>query len=208
MTVIEIIDKGARATDHRRCELVWDLPNQTATLSEVLGRNPLKGERPSFEALARYVAAAAGLSPAAATVFLNVRNKPDALQSFVTHLRCAGFGVFARPQVDGSDIDDDLVAHVRSVAGDLGHLLIGTHDKELLQRCVGEVSASCRITVLGFEESSSWALTSKRVEFVDLGAVPGFLSAEIPRMVLRSLPPGGAFAGPLAPLGGTRRAVA
>ncbi len=185
-----------------RCELLWDLPNQTTTLFEINGK-PGSGPKLDFAALGQWVTGHAGAGDeAAATVFANVTTDKNVsgLQGFINAIRNLGFSVFAKPRVGDSDIDDDLVAHVESVSGSLAHLIVGTHDRGLLQRCLDAVPAGCRVTVIGFEECSNWARSSDRVEFVDLEDIPGLFLAPLGRCLLRRLPAEGALLPALAPL--------
>jgi uncharacterized protein len=198
----------SRTTAVRRCELVWDLPNQSAHLTELLGAMPTKSRRPDFEALAALTRRRAGDADAvAATVFVNVPANAQGLQGFLTALRNLGFGVFARPKVGKSDIDDDIVNHVRSISHELQDLLVGTHDRELLERCTREVPDRCRVTVLAFEEASAWAMNSQRLEFVDLEDIPGFFTTPLHRTRLRHLPPQGMLLPPMNPLAPKARCV-
>jgi len=180
-----------------RCELVWDQPNISATLSQLL-----RGDRQrlGFEALARFVSSRADLgAQAGATLFFNVTNAKN-LESFVFSLRSMGFGIFALPKVGESDIDDNLVAHVRELSSTLGRLLIATHDRALIQRCLAEVRPECQVTVVALEEHSSWAMQQPRVQFLDLEDIPGLFPRPLARMSLGRLPAHGALLPPLGPL--------
>lgn len=192
-----------------RLELVWDAPNMRSTEMQVAG-DGCKDNRLDFVAVGRFVAnSAANTNVAAATVFVNVPEKHDAvvgLQRFVHLLRSNGFGVYGRPQIDGSDIDDNLVAHVAERRP--SRLIIATHDVELIKRCMAKVGEGCPVTVLGYEENSAWTISNRGVDFVDLEDVPGSYAQPLQRSALRRLPPEGRFLAPIGPLPASERAVA
>ncbi len=191
------------------CHLVWDLPNMTSSLGRVIGSSAAKKTRYDFATLANYVVEVAGEDlTAAGTVFVNVdKDQLPGLQRFVNMLRSCGFGVYARPKIDDSDIDDNLVAHVQANAADIAHLLIATHDKGLADRTAAVLDPDCRVTVLGFEELSSYALGSDRFEFVDLGDIDGMFTKPLARSLLSRLPDEGTYLRPLGSLKGTKRAA-
>ncbi len=192
------------------CHLVWDLPNMLATLNKIAGGcSAAKKTRYEYTALAEYVVGMAGpdLTPAG-TVFMNVpKEQVTGLQRLATMFRSCGFGVYARPKIDDSDIDDNLVAHVEANASDTARLLLGTHDKNLIERTVAALDPSCQITVLGFEEQSAYAMSSDRVEFVDLDDIDGMFSTPLARALFTRLPNNGAYLPPLGSLRAAKRAA-
>lgn len=191
------------------CHLVWDLPNMMATLGKIVGSSVAKKTRYEYAALAKYLVETAGeeLAPAG-TVFMNVpKEQVSGLQRLAIMFRSCGFGVYARPKIADSDIDDNLVAHVEANASDTAHLLIATHDKTLIERTVAVLDPACRITVLGFEEQSSYAMSSDRTEFVDLEDVDGVFSKPLARALFTRLPDEGAYLRPLGSLEGAKRAA-
>lgn len=191
------------------CHLVWDLPNMMATLGKIVGSSAAKKTRYEYASLAKYVVETAGeeLTPAG-TVFMNVpKEQASGLQRLAVMFRSCGFGVYARPKIADSDIDDNLVAHVEANASDTAHLLIATHDKALIERTMAVLDASCRITVLGFEEQSSYAVSSDRMEFVDLEDVDGMFAKPLARALFTRLPDEGAYLRPLGSLKDAKRAA-
>lgn len=191
------------------CHLVWDLPNMVSSLGQVIGSSAAKKTRYDYVTLAEYVVEISGqeLTPSG-TVFMNVaKDQLPGLQRLVNMLRSCGFGVYARPKINDSDIDDNLVAYVQANALDTAHLLIATHDKGLVDRAVAPLDPRCRISVLGFEELSSYALGSDRLEFVDIGDVDGMFSKPLARSLLTRLPDEGAYLRPLGSLKGAKRAA-
>jgi uncharacterized protein len=191
------------------CQLVWDLPNMNSSLEEVVGSSAAKRTRFDFVTLAAFLVEASGpdLTPAG-TVFLNaVKDQLPGLQRFVNMLRSCGFGVYARPKIDNSDIDDNLVAHVEATSVGTAHLLIATHDKALIERTVAALDPACKVTVLGFEELSSHASGSDRLEFVDLEDIDGMFTKPLARSLLSRLPEEGAYLRPLGSLKAAKRAA-
>jgi len=191
------------------CHLVWDLPNMMATLGKIVGSSTAKKSRYEYASLAKYVVETAGeeLTPAG-TVFMNVpREQVSGLQRLAVMFRSCGFGVYARPKIADSDIDDNLVAHVETNASDTAHLLIATHDKTLIERTAAVLDPSCRITVLGFEEQSSYAMSSDRMEFVDLEDIDGMFAKPLARALFTRLPDEGAYLRPLGSLKSAKRAA-
>lgn len=184
------------ATSVRHTASVIDLPNLTGHLTELAGGRRGPATRVDFASVADYILTAS-LDPneASATVFMQIPERTKQLTGFVVALRRSGFGVFARPQ---GDIDDNLVDHVVSLAPTLDRLVITTHDRGLLDRCLAAVRDECRVTVLGLSEFSAAAMRNPRVDFVDLGSVTGALSAQLPRCELATIPDGGVLLPPLA----------
>ncbi len=56
------------------------------------------------------------------------------------------------------------------------------------------------MTVLGFREHASWAVTSEVISFLDLEDIAGVFREPLPRINLDSLPDGGAWLAPFRPL--------
>ena len=56
------------------------------------------------------------------------------------------------------------------------------------------------VTVIGFREHASWALSTEELEFIDLEDIPGVFREPLPRIGLDSLPDEGAWLTPFRPL--------
>jgi uncharacterized protein len=197
-----VIDVSEDAQTPSRTELVWDLPNFNGTLQELIGPDAVRKHRADFSALASFlVHAARDATLARGTIFMNIPSTdPSRVEGFVTKLRRSGFAVFVKPRTDSSDIDDNLVALVAQNRSKVSRLIIGTHDRDLLDRCVKTIPTSCAVTVIGFEECSRWAIQTDRVRFVDVEDVPGLFTSPLPRCLLRRIQPEGALLAPLGPL--------
>ena len=96
--------------------LVWDAPNIDMSLGSILGGRPSSASRPRFDALGRWLINRAGTdTEPEATVFTNVApGSTDFVRPWVEALRNTGFAVFAKPKIDESDIDEDMLTHIRS----------------------------------------------------------------------------------------------
>jgi len=185
--------------------LVWDAPNIDMSLGTILGGRPSSASRPRFDALGRWLLARAGTeTEAEATVFTNVASSStDFVRPWVEALRNTGFAVFAKPKIDDSDIDEDMLAHIRSrhEQGILRQLLVASGDgrafREPLEVLVAE---GVHVTVLGFREHASFAVNSGVLDFADLEDIPELFLQPLPRITLETLPPEGAWLAPLRPL--------
>jgi uncharacterized protein len=189
--------------------LVFDAPNIDMTLSHLLGaqRRPSRDERPDLAALARwFVADVENAGGSEAAVFLNV-SRPEtgipAQTAWVHWLRGQGFRVFVKPKLDGSDIDDEMLAYVAGLStGDVA--VVASNDaRNFLVPLEQLAERGVTVTVLGFREQAGPLPRSDKLRFVDLEAVPGLFKQRIAgRTILENLPPAGVWLEPLAPLGG------
>ncbi len=193
--------------------LVWDAPNLDMGLGAILGSRPSAGHRPRFDAIGRWLLAKAGELAhhlgmpieAEATVFANVSPAgADAIRPWVEALRNVGFAVFAKPKLnEESDVDPDMVEHIRRrhAEGVLKGVIVASADgqnfRELLEELATEGIA---VTILGFHEHASWAVTSDVLNFVDLEEIPNVFREPLPRINLDSLPEAGAWLQPFRPL--------
>ena len=188
-----------------RTLLVWDAPNIDMSLGSLLGTRPTAAMRPRFDAVGRWLLGEAGPDGVAeATVFTNViPGSTDMIRTWVEALRNVGFAVFAKPKVDDSDIDDDMLAHIeaRRQEGTLGHVVVASGDgrafREPLERLV---EAGITVTVIGFREYAAFAVSSDVVDFLDLEDIDGVFREPLPRVSLDHLPTGGAWLQPLRSL--------
>ncbi|KQR99319.1 hypothetical protein ASG12_00205 [Williamsia sp. Leaf354] len=199
-----------------RSLLIWDAPNLDMGLGAILGGRPTTSHRPRFDALGRWLLTrTADLSVAAddgsrdiepeATVFTNiVPGSADVVRPWVEALRNVGFAVFAKPKVtEDSDVDSDMLDHIelrRHTVG-LAGLIVASADGQAFREPLEEIAAEgVPVTVLGFREHASWAVTSEVIEFVDLEDIAGVFREPLPRINLDSLPDDGAWLAPFRPL--------
>lgn len=193
--------------------LVWDAPNIDMGLGSILGGRPQASHRPRFDAVGRWLLAKAGeLShhtkvrvEAEATVFTNVTNDgADAIRPWVEALRNIGFAVFAKPKInDDTDVDPDMLDHIRRrhAEGVLQGVVVASADGQNFRDTLEQLAdEGVTVTVLGFHEHASWAVTSENLNFVDLEEIPGVFRDPLPRISLDSLPSTGAWLQPFRPL--------
>lgn len=185
--------------------LVWDAPNIDMSLGTILGGRPSSASRPRFDALGRWLIARAGPdTEPEATVFTNVApGSTDFVRPWVEALRNTGFAVFAKPKIDDSDIDEDMLAHIRErhTQGALRQLLVASGDSRAFREPLEELVADgVQVTVLGFREHASFAVNSGVLNFEDLEDIPELFLQPLPRVTLETLPPQGAWLAPLRPL--------
>ncbi|MDQ3761591.1 MAG: NYN domain-containing protein [Actinomycetota bacterium] len=185
--------------------LVWDAPNIDMSLGSILGGRPSSASRPRFDALGRWLLARAGSdTEPEATVFTNVApGSTDFVRPWVEALRNTGFAVFAKPKIDESDIDEDMLTHIwaRHEQGVLRQLLVASGDSRAFREPLEELGAQgVQVTVLGFREHASFAVNSEVLGFEDLEDIPELFLQPLPRITLETLPPEGAWLPPLRPL--------
>lgn len=198
----------------KRVLLVWDAPNMDMGLGSLLGGRPTAAHRPRFDALGRWIlqrTAAIGAASHAdvepeATVFTNiVPGSADVVRPWVEALRNVGYAVFAKPKLaDDSDVDDDMLDHlqVRRHNPGLAGVIVASADGQAFREPLLELAAEgVPVTVIGFREHASWALSADELEFVDLEEIPGVFREPLPRISLDSLPDDGAWLTPFRPLG-------
>lgn len=199
----------------RRMLLVWDAPNMDMGLGALLGGRPTAAHRPRFDALGRWLlhrtADASAHVPEQgqiepeATVFTNIApGSADVVRPWVDALRNVGFAVFAKPKLtDDSDVDSDMLDHIelrRHTVG-LAGVIVASADGQAFREPLLEVAADgVPVTVIGFREHASWALTTEGLEFIDLEDIPGVFREPLPRIGLDSLPDDGAWLPPFRPL--------
>jgi putative heme uptake system protein len=122
----------------------------------------------------------------------------------VEALRNVGFAVFAKPKTsEDSDIDDDMLGHIklRADEGHLEHVVVASGDGRAFREPLEELrTRGTYVTVIGFREHASFALTSDVIEFVDLEEIEGVFREPLPRISLDSLPDGGAWLPPFRSL--------
>ncbi|MGH3755252.1 MAG: NYN domain-containing protein [Pseudonocardiaceae bacterium] len=185
--------------------LVWDAPNIDMSLGSILGGRPSSASRPRFDALGRWLMSRAGSdTEVEATVFTNVApGSTDFVRPWVEALRNTGFAVFAKPKIDESDIDEDMLTHIRArhEQGVLRQLMVASGDSRAFREPLETlVSQGVGVTVLGFREHASFAVNSVVLNFEDLEDIPELFLQPLPRITLETLPPEGAWLPPLRPL--------
>jgi len=189
-----------------RVLLVWDAPNMDMSLGSLLGARPTAAFRPRFDAVGRWLLELAGPdAEAEATVFTNVApGSTEVVRPWVEALRNVGFAVFAKPKLsDDSDVDDDMLAHIKFRAGEGGlrHLVVASGDGRAFREPLEELDAAgTAVTVIGFREHASFALNSEVIRFVDLEDIEGVFREPLPRITLDSLPDTGAWLPPFRSL--------
>lgn len=185
--------------------LVWDAPNIDMSLGSILGGRPSSASRPRFDALGRWLMSTTepGVEPEA-TVFTNVApGSTDFVRPWVEALRNTGFAVFAKPKIEDSDIDDDMLRHIheRHEQGALRQLLVASGDSRAFREPLEALAADgVAVTVLGFREHASFAVNSGVLDFEDLEDIPELFLQPLPRITLETLPPEGAWLPPVRPL--------
>jgi uncharacterized protein len=178
--------------------LVWDAPNIDMTLANVIGARPSASSRPRFDAVARWLLAAAGDREVEGCVFANVPPGAAAtMRGWVEAIRSFGYAVFARPKLGpGDDIDEDMLAHIaaRGHTHQITRLVVASGDgrnfAEPLEKLARE---GVDVVVLSFVEVAGYAQESELLTFVDLEDVPGAFTSPLPRVRLDNLPEGGAW---------------
>ncbi|MGV9826013.1 MULTISPECIES: NYN domain-containing protein [unclassified Gordonia (in: high G+C Gram-positive bacteria)] len=223
-SAVHFADTISGQTGARRVLLVWDAPNMDMGLGAILGGRPTAAHRPRFDALGRWLlqrtadisardvsAVTSAASPAPtpiepeATVFTNiVPGSADVVRPWVDALRNVGYAVFAKPKLsDDSDVDADMLDHIelrRHTVG-LAGLVVASADGQAFREPLLEIAADgVAVTVIGFREHVSWALSSEELEFIDLEEIPGVFREPLPRIGLDSLPDDGAWLTPFRPL--------
>ena len=181
--------------------LVWDAPNMDMGLGAILGGRPTAAYRPRFDAIGRwlvYEARSLGAEPEA-TVFTNVSpGGADIIRPWVEAIRNVGFAVFAKPKLtEDSDVDPDMVDHINARRDDLAGVAIASADGQNFHELIDElIEEDVPVTVLGFREHTSWAVTDDAVDFVDLEDIDGVFREPLPRVSLDDLPDEGAWVQP------------
>lgn len=181
--------------------LVWDAPNIDMTLSNVIGGRPTPASRPRFDAVAKWLLAAAGDREVEGCVFANVPpGGAVSMRGWIEAIRSFGYAVFARPKLGPEDdIDADMLVHIaaRATTHRLTRLVVASGDgRNFLEPLEDLARAGVDVTVLSFSEVAGYAQESDLLSFVDLEDVPGAFMTPLPRIRLDNLPEGGAWLPP------------
>lgn len=176
----EFSESIAGTTATPRLLMVWDAPNMDMGLGGILGGRPTAAHRPRFDALGRWIlkrnaTIAATLRQEVeleATVFTNI--VPGSADVCATvgggSSKCRLCG-FAKPKLtDDSDVDSDMLDHiqVRRHTPGLAGIIVASADGQAFREPLLEIAADgVPVTVIGFREHASWALTCDDIEFID-----------------------------------------
>jgi uncharacterized protein len=178
--------------------LVWDAPNVDMTLSNVIGGRPTPSSRPRFDAVARWLLAAAGDHDVEGTVFANVPpGGAVSMRGWIEAIRSFGYDVFARPKLAADDdVDADMLDHIhlRARTRGLHRVVVASGDgRNFLEPLEELARGGVEVVVLSFSEVAGYAQESELISFVDLEDVPGAFTTPLPRVRLDNLPVGGAW---------------
>lgn len=185
--------------------LVWDAPNIDMTIANIIDGKPTTRERPDLEVLGRWLVQQGDGDDVEACVFVNVaEHVAGPLRGWVMWLLEQGFRVFARPKIEDSDVDDDMVAHLqlRHDEGSLTAAYVGSNDA----RCFVEPLLDLHddgidVTVLGFSEYAGGLSSEEAFRFVDLESIDDLIPVNLPRINLEHLPAQGRWFEPTGRLG-------
>jgi putative heme uptake system protein len=193
-------DRADRADDGRPelDLLVWDAPNVDMTLSNVIGARPTPSSRPRFDAVARWLLAAAADRDVEGTVFANVPpGGAVSMRGWIEAIRSFGYDVFARPKLGpDDDVDADMLDHIhqRARTRRLHRVVVASGDgRNFLEPLEELARGGVQVVVLSFSEVAGYAQESDLISFVDLEDVPGAFTTPLPRVRLDNLPVGGAW---------------
>ncbi len=186
--------------------LVWDAPNIDMTLSNIIDGKPDPSTRPDLAVLANWLVDEAGPdAEVEACIFVNVpTHLTGPLRGWVLWLLETGFRVFAKPKLDDSDVDPDMVAHLhlRQDEGDLEAVYVGSNDaRNFLEPLQNLFDDGVDVYSLGFAEHASGLANSENIDFVDLETITGLFPQALPRLTLENLPLEGAWFEPKGKLG-------
>jgi uncharacterized protein len=185
--------------------LVWDAPNVDMTLASVIGGRPTPASRPRFDAVARWLLAAAGDREVEGCVFANVPpGGAVSMRGWVEAIRSFGYAVFARPKLGPEDdVDADMLAHIeaRLASHRVHKVVVASGDgRNFLGPLERVARTGVEVVVLSFAEVAGYAQESDLLTFVDLEDVPGAFTSPLPRVRLDNLPEGGAWLPPTRPM--------
>lgn len=186
--------------------LVWDAPNIDMTVANIIDAKPTARERPDLEVLGDWLVDRAGSDEVVeACVFINVApHVAGAMRSWVLWLLEEGFRVFAKPKEADSDVDEDMVEHLRRRAaeGEVTAVYVGSNDAANFLEPLEQLQADgIEAVALGFAEYAGGLSSNETVEFVDLEDISGLFETPLPRINLAVLPPEGRWFEPTGRLG-------
>jgi hypothetical protein len=197
--------------------LVLDWPNLEARMIEFLGRRPQSHERPSLDALTEWFMSRLGPDERGeAVVFANAPDPmTDGFCRWAHRLRMRGYGLYAKPRREATDIDVDLLEFVREHldAGNIAEVILVSSDLYRDHAISGTdplvaFARSTQVTVVGFAEKvRRYASAHPELTFLDPSEIPGLLAEEVAarRTHIAALPAEGILFAPLAPMAGRAR---
>lgn len=187
--------------------LVWDAPNIDMSIANIIDGKPNIDTRPDLALLGEWlVDESIPGDEVEGCVFVNVAPHVAApMRGWVLWLLEEGYRVFAKPKLDDSDVDDDMVDHLwqRYEQGDLERVYVGSNDARCFVAPLEALACDgIGVTVLGFAEYAGQLSQSDHFAFVDLEEVPDLFDAPLPRINLELLPVEGRWFEPTGRLGG------
>ena len=193
--------------------LVWDAPNIDMTVANIIDSKPTARDRPDLDVLGRWLVLRADADDEVeACVFVNVApHVAGPMRGWVLWLLEEGFRVFAKPKVADSDVDEDMLRHIRArrSEGDLTTVYVGSNDARNFHEPLVDLAADgLRVVVLGFAEYAGSLSSAPEVEFVDLETIPDLFAEPLPRINLEALPATGRWFEPSGRLGASRSPLA
>lgn len=186
--------------------LVWDAPNIDMTLANIIDDKPTARERPDLRVLGEWLVDRAGPDDEVeGCVFVNVApHVADAIRGWVMWLLEEGFRVFAKPKGGDSDVDEDMLDHLRTryEEGGLTTVYVASNDaRNFLEPLQDLEGRGVAVTVLGFAEYAGGMTEAEGLQFVDLEEITGLFEAPLPRINLAALPSEGRWFEPTGALG-------
>lgn len=186
--------------------LVWDAPNIDMSIANIIDGKPSVDTRPDLALLGEWLVDESLPGDAVeGCVFVNVASHvAGPMRGWVLWLLEEGYRVFAKPKVDDSDVDDDMVDHLwaRYDEGDLERVYVGSNDARCFEEPLEDLAErGVGVTVLGFSEFASGMATNEAFRFVDLEEIEGLIPTPLPRLNLATLPEDGKWFEPSGTLG-------
>lgn len=187
--------------------LVWDAPNIDMAIANIIDGKPSVDTRPDLATLGGWLVDEAGpTDEVEGCVFVNVApHVAGPMRGWVLWLLEEGYRVFAKPKLDDSDVDDDMVDHLwqRYEEGDLEAVYVGSNDARCFHDPLERLAdRGVDVHVLGFPEFAGQMSTSSVIQFIDLEDIDGLFGAPLPRLNLTALPEDGRWFEPSGSLGG------
>jgi uncharacterized protein len=186
--------------------LVWDAPNIDMSIANIIDGKPSVETRPDLAVLGEWlVEQSFPGDEVEGCVFVNVApHVAGPMRGWVLWLLEEGYRVFAKPKVEDSDVDDDMVDHLwrRYEEGDLDAVYVGSNDARCFLDPLEQLAErGVDVTVLGFPEFAGGMASSESVDVVDLEDIEGLFPSPLPRLTLTSLPEHGRWFEPSGVLG-------
>ena len=178
--------------------LIWDAPNMDMSLGEIYGRMPFATERPDMKAIMRWYKNTNSIEQSLACIFVNYENRGGSNPKFHGWLRMlsgSGYTIFVKPKINSeSDVDDDMIAHIKDHLDGLTEIVIASHDANCFKELTVSLAAlGVKIVVTGYSElANGWDMGN--ITFHDLESIEGVFKNPLPRHVnVFNLPSEGMF---------------